>query len=64
MKSIGWVGTRGMFLLFALIGGIYGFQVSTASGDVDVSKRQDFATEDTTFGTNEDIYIRIPSRGH
>ena len=33
--------------------------MSTASGDVDVSKRQDFATEDTTFGTNEDIYIRI-----
>lgn len=60
MKSIGWVGTRGMFLLFALIGGIYGFQVSTANDDVDVSKRQDFATEDTTFGTNEDIYIRIP----
>ena len=60
MKTIGWVGTRGMFLLFALIGGIYGFQVSTASDDVDVSKRQDFATEDTTFSTNENIYIRIP----
>ena len=59
MKTIGWVGTMGMFLLFALTGGIYGFQVSTASGAVDVSKRQDFATEDTTFGTNEDIYIRI-----
>jgi len=60
VKTIGWVGTRGMFLLFALIGGIYGFQVSTASDDVDVSKRQDFATEDTTFSTNENIYIRIP----
>ena|SRR3990167_6464699 len=60
VKSIGWDGTMGAFLVFVLIGGIYGFQASTASGGVDVSKRQDFATADTTFGTNEDIYIRIP----
>src|SRR3972149_1563391 len=60
VKTIGWAWTRGACLLFVLVGGIYGFQVSTASGDVDVSKRQDFATADTTFGTNEDIYIRIP----
>src|SRR3990170_2001419 len=60
VKTIGWAWTRGACLLFVLIGGIYGFQASTASGGVDVSKRQDFATADTTFGTNEDIYIRIP----
>ena len=51
MKTIGWVGTMGMFLLFALTGCIYGFQVSTASGAVDVSKRQNFATKYTTFCT-------------
>jgi len=38
VKSIGWDGTMGAFLVFVLIGGIYGFQASTASGGVDVTK--------------------------
>ena len=56
-----WMGwDNGCVSTFVLIGGIYGFQVSTASGDlIEVSKRQDYATDDKTFHTNEDIYIKI-----
>ena len=60
VKTFGWAGTMGAFLLFVLVGGIYGPQVRTASGDlIEVSKRQDYATDDKTFHTNEDIYIKI-----
>lgn len=45
--------------LFALSMFIYSFQINVARGDFELSKRQDFATDDTTFHTNEDIYIKV-----
>ncbi len=59
MKAIRQTGIVGMCLFFVLSIAIYSLQIGTARGDFEVSKRQDFATDDTTFHTNEDIYIKI-----
>ena len=59
MKAIRQTGIVGMCLFFVLTIAIYSLQIGTARGDFEVSKRQDFATDDATFHTNEDIYIKV-----
>ncbi len=52
-----WIVSMCFFVVLSIV--ICSFQIGTARGDFEVSKRQDFCTDDTTFHTNEDIYIKV-----